>query len=464
MFVIRGEGMTPISSPLAETRFDGTISGNTIAGTFFGYAAWTSGASSGRITWQGPFTVNVSPAPTPTPTLPPTPTTTVTPTFTPTPTLTLTPTLTVGPGTPTMTPFPPTPTPTLTPTPNVVGINFPCCAEHIGGLSTDEERTQKLYEHLTFEFDPPVTPAPTPEIDVAGSQYAIAGQEMTLTLTDNPQNSSGLLNGNVVNDTLCIQVGNLPNVSSPVCGEVQVVANNPVEISTGDYCDAFENLKMLETLLKEGPLSVLGKSPTGCKFESVFSSSSSGTPTPTPDPDEQECSLDWVPNFTVRPNSLCCPDSTDCIQDYASIEFNKEVTLIGVECSIPFLGLPYIASLNLDVGASLGLSGSFSVETDCDDGVLCGTLSIPVEVKAGVSGNVLYVAKLSVYVVVTASGEMSACYTITTQEFCLSGQLCASGAFKGELKLGWFTVSLFSIETPQTCTNPPFEIPDGCGG
>jgi hypothetical protein len=251
---------------------------------------------------------------------------------------------------------------------------------------------------------------------------------------------------------------------------VWVVPETPLSFSpVSDVCEAFQLISQFENIAK-APLTIFGAVPTlGCKVESIFSKpdpNATPAPTPTPDPSNPipECNLPFpVPSFAINYDALCCPDQApDCVKNQVQLSLSGwEKRLFGVNCTIPLWGIPYIAAINLEVGAGLDLKlGDFSMSTACSGDDICLQGSIAVPVKAGVSAGA-YVAKLSIYIVITAEGVMNVCYSTGENKWCFQTQLCTSGVFEGDLTFFWWTLKLFSVQMFKVCTDP-WDIPDGC--
>ncbi len=93
-------------------------------------------------------------------------------------------------------------------------------------------------------------------------------------------------------------------------------------------------------------------------------------------------------NVQFATGKLCCPEA-GCIKDMYAYNGTYNYDL-GYQCDFPFYGIPYIASLNFRINASVGAILSLgNIKTTCEGVDVCYSLGVTASVGGGVSGTIL---------------------------------------------------------------------------
>lgn len=122
-------------------------------------------------------------------------------------------------------------------------------------------------------------------------------------------------------------------------------------------------------------------------------------------------SVDAEITKTIKPRYCDCLDGNS-LSNEVKLEGAGTIDFGSVTCDVPFAGIPYVASVNLTVNASLSVSYAINAtKPACEaDTKLCGSISVTGEFGAGISGilgsrKIIYVSG-TVQVSVTGSGEL----------------------------------------------------------
>jgi hypothetical protein len=92
-------------------------------------------------------------------------------------------------------------------------------------------------------------------------------------------------------------------------------------------------------------------------------------------------------NVQFATGKLCCPKA-GCIKDMYAYNGTYNYDL-GYQCDFPFYGIPYVASLNFRIAASVGAALSLgNIKTTCDGVDVCYNLGITASISGGVSGTI----------------------------------------------------------------------------
>ncbi|MFZ4400899.1 MAG: hypothetical protein ACOYO1_12760 [Bacteroidales bacterium] len=93
-------------------------------------------------------------------------------------------------------------------------------------------------------------------------------------------------------------------------------------------------------------------------------------------------------NVQFATGKLCCPKA-GCIKDMYAYNGTYNYDL-GYQCDFPFYGIPYVASLNFRIMASVGASLSLgNVKTTCDGVDICYNIGVTGSIGGGLSGTIL---------------------------------------------------------------------------
>jgi hypothetical protein len=166
------------------------------------------------------------------------------------------------------------------------------------------------------------------------------------------------------------------------------------------------------------------------------------------------CSATGGPSANVQfaTGKLCCP-SAGCIKDLYSYtgSYNYD---FGIQCDYPFYGVPYIASLNLRIMASVGAALSLgNIKTTCAGADVCYSIGVTGSLGGGLSGTVLGGKVLD------ASLMLIGTITPDPLEYCMPsgqtkflGNICAKADVVGTVTLlGFITKSVSASVINQRC-------------
>jgi hypothetical protein len=151
-------------------------------------------------------------------------------------------------------------------------------------------------------------------------------------------------------------------------------------------------------------------------------------------------------NVSFATGKLCCPKA-GCIKDMYAYNgtYNYD---IGYQCDFPFYGVPYIASLNFRIAASIGAALSLgNIKTTCDGVDVCYNLGVQASLSGGISGTVLGGK------IIDASLMLVATLALDPIEYCMPsgatkclGNVCVKADIVG-------TVTTLSFITKQVSVN-----------
>ncbi len=157
-------------------------------------------------------------------------------------------------------------------------------------------------------------------------------------------------------------------------------------------------------------------------------------------------------NISFATGKLCCPKA-GCIKDMYAYNGTYNYDL-GYQCDFPFYGIPYVASLNVRLMASIGAALSLgNVKTTCDGVDICYSLGITGSIGGGVSGTVLGGKLLD------ASLLLVGTITPDPLEYCMPsgatksfGNICVKADIVGTVTfLSWVTESVSVNLIAQRC-------------
>jgi hypothetical protein len=157
-------------------------------------------------------------------------------------------------------------------------------------------------------------------------------------------------------------------------------------------------------------------------------------------------------NMQFATGKLCCPKA-GCIKDMYAYNGSYNYDL-GYQCDFPFYGIPYVASLNFRIMASVGASLSLgNVKTTCDGVDVCYSLGITGSIGGGVSGTIAGGAVLDASLLLVGS------ITPDPFEYCIPsgdtkclGNICVKADIVGTVTtLSFFTKSVSVNVISQRC-------------
>jgi len=157
-------------------------------------------------------------------------------------------------------------------------------------------------------------------------------------------------------------------------------------------------------------------------------------------------------NMQFATGKLCCPKA-GCIKDMYAYNGSYNYDL-GYQCDFPFYGIPYVASLNFRIMASVGASLSLgNVKTTCDGVDICYNLGITGSIGGGVSGTIAGGALLDASLLLVGS------ITPDPLEYCMPsgatksfGNICVKADIVGTVTtLSFFTKSVSVNVISQRC-------------
>lgn len=157
-------------------------------------------------------------------------------------------------------------------------------------------------------------------------------------------------------------------------------------------------------------------------------------------------------NMSFATGKLCCPNA-GCIKDMYAYNGTYNYDL-GFQCDFPFYGVPYIASLNLRLMASVGAALSLgNVKTTCEGVDVCYSIGVTGSLGGGVSGTILGGKLLD------ASLMLIGTITPDPIEYCMPsgqtkflGNICAKADVVGTVTLlGFITKSVSANVISQRC-------------
>ena len=146
-------------------------------------------------------------------------------------------------------------------------------------------------------------------------------------------------------------------------------------------------------------------------------------------------------NSGLELSKMCCPDFDQCVLNKIKGSAGGSFDVGSIACDFPFLGIPYVATLNVTFNA--GLSGSLTIsgETTCSNSQFCGSLNPNLTVGGGVSGILIHKALARAALTLQTSADIHAelCYK---EKWVTTGKGCLSAEVVGE-------VTVFSLVTKK---------------
>ncbi|MFN0058337.1 MAG: hypothetical protein ACKVX7_07750 [Planctomycetota bacterium] len=127
----------------------------------------------------------------------------------------------------------------------------------------------------------------------------------------------------------------------------------------------------------------------------------------------------------VETTQQCCPApgggiSIEMLDEWT---FSVEVSLGSLECNIPVLGVPYVASLNIYIAESLAVAAAGIIKETCEGTDLCFEPTITATVAGGVSGTV------------GPGGVVGSLVVALQNSVTVSGEYCRDAGSSAEINL-----------------------------
>jgi len=99
------------------------------------------------------------------------------------------------------------------------------------------------------------------------------------------------------------------------------------------------------------------------------------------------CTFD-LPGTSFSYGKLCCAKSSECVKDNFRLNAVSGGISGGLQCFIPFYGVPAVASLNVALAANVGVNFSYNpIGADCNaENKQCITAAVALNISGGVAG------------------------------------------------------------------------------
>lgn len=155
---------------------------------------------------------------------------------------------------------------------------------------------------------------------------------------------------------------------------------------------------------------------------------------------------------TTTNSLLCCPDPV-CVKP--AVKYSGSLAYSpSLSCNFPFLGVPYVASVNIyltaGVGASVTLDG---LATTCEGFKACIAADISANAGGGVSATVLggSVINASLALIVSVRAPLMK-YCFPANSWAKEGSFCAKADIVGSVTLLTFFTKSFTVTlVPEQC-------------